>query len=369
MNAKHPRTRTAGFVALLVLQAAATTTVHAADPAVPDKQPFKQEQLEQMLAPIALPSLNIHMARARLVASTLVFAMVAPMNTGCTTQATFDSANKAVDSLVAAVCVQDTAQIKHVRGAQSEDILSSGDKVADTNRRNTFLSAYDEKHQLVAGAAGSMTFVVGKSDWPMPIPIMQVTGKWRFDTAAAKEEILNRRIGRDELSAIETCPAVLDAQREYVAHDRTANGLHKYAAQFFSEPGKRNGLYWPTAENEPASPLGPLVAAVAEDGYKPQPHPSGTPQPFNDDCFRILTSQGPNAPGESMDYMVDGKLVGGFALVAWPATYGNSGIMTFIMNHDGIVYQRDLRDETPKVAEAMSAYDPSPEWEKVEPGK
>ena len=286
-----------------------------------------------------------------------------------TPQATFDSADRAVDSLVSAVRERDTEQLKKILGPQSEDILSSGDPVADKNTLDTFLKAYDEKHQLVAGKEGSMAVVVGKSDWPMPIPVVQEGGKWRFDTEAGKEEILNRRIGRNELSTIQTCLAILDAQREYVSHDRDANGLCEYATRFISEPGKKNGLYWPTKENEPSSPLGPLAAAAAQEGYKPGQPVAGTPRAYHGYRFHILTRQGSSAPGGTLDYVVKGKLIGGFAIVAWPADYGNAGIMTFIMNHDGIVYQRDLGEDTDKTAAAMIAYDPGPEWKKVEPQK
>ena len=296
-------------------------------------------------------------------------ALVLLLAQGCASQATFDSADKAVGSLVAAVRAQDTGQLKKVLGAQSDEILSSGDKVADENLLANFLKSYEEKHQLVAGKEGSMTLVIGTSDWPMPIPIVQEGGKWRFDTEAGKEEILNRRIGRNELSAIQSCLAALDAQREYVSRDRDANGLCEYAARFISEPGKKNGLFWPTKENEPPSPLGPLAAVAAEEGYKPGQPVAASPKAYHGYRFRILTRQGASAPGGAMDYMAGGKLIGGFAIVAWPADYDNSGIMTFIMSHEGTVYQRDLGEDTAKTAASMDAYDPGPEWKKVEPDK
>ena len=254
-------------------------------------------------------------------------------------------------------------------GPQADEVISSGDPVADKNLLENFLKAYDEKHQLVAGNGGSMTLVVGKSDWPMPIPIVQKSGKWRFDTAAGQEEILNRRIGRNELAAIQSCLAILDAQREYVSIDRNANGLCEYATRFISEPGKKNGLYWPTEPNEPPSPLGPLMAAAAEEGYKPGQPAAGCSQglsrlsvPDSDAARRACRRRRDGLHG-------DGKLIGGFAIVAWPADYGNSGIMTFIMNHEGVVYQRDLGEDSEKTAESMNAYDPGPEWKKVEADK
>jgi len=308
---------------------------------------------------------TIHPARVRAVGATATLALVVLLAQGCASQSTFDSANRAVDSLVAAVRAQDVEQVRQVLGPQCDEIRSSGDKVADASLRDNFLKAYDEKHQLVASTDGSMTLVVGKSDWPMPIPIVQEGGRWRFDTAAGIEEILNRRIGHNELCAIQTCLAILDAQREYVSADRDANGLCEYASRFFSEPGKKNGLFWQTAQGEPPSPLGPLVAEAAEEGYRASQPSSGSARPYHGYLFRILTGQGPGAPGGALDYMVRGKLIGGFGIIAWPAQYGNSGIMTFVMNHEGIVYQRDLGEGTAKTASAIAAYDPGPEWTKV----
>ncbi len=303
----------------------------------------------------------------RAAGAAMALVLVLLMAQGCARQATFESADGAVDSLVAAVRAKDAGQLKHVLGPQADEIISSGDKVADRNLAKDFLEAYDEKHQLVAGEDASMTLVLGKSDWPMPIPIVQEGGKWRFDTEAGREEILNRRIGRNELSAIQTCLAILDAQREYGSVVRNGNGLREYARKFISDPGKNNGLFWPTAENEPPSPLGPLAAAAAEEGYNGGRPTPASPRAYHGYRFRILIRQGVNAPGGAMDYVAGGKLIGGFAVVAWPAEYGNSGIMTFIMNHEGKVYQRDLGDGTAKTAKSMSDYDPGQEWKIVEP--
>ncbi|MCY2952599.1 MAG: DUF2950 domain-containing protein [Planctomycetota bacterium] len=311
----------------------------------------------------------IHRRRVCAVGATVVLALVLSLTQGCASQATFDSADKAVDSLVAAARAQDIGQLKKVLGAESDEIISSNDDVADKNRLEGFLNAYDEKHQLVASKDGSMTLVVGKADWPLPIPIIQSGSVWFFDTKAGKEEILNRRIGRNELSAIQTCLAILDAQREYASLDRNADGLRDYAAQFISDPGQKNGLFWPTAENEAPSPLGPLAAGAAAEGYRRGDRADASPSPYHGYCFRILTAQGPNSPGGAMDYLVGAKLIGGFAIVAWPADYDNSGIMTFIMNHAGIVYQRDLGDETAKIAATMSVYDPGPQWSEMESSK
>jgi hypothetical protein len=321
-----------------------------------------------LLPPYAIVS-TIHLRPVRAVGAVVALVLFLLLAQGCASQATFDSADKAVDALVAALRAPDDVQLKNVLGSQADEIISSGDPVADQSLRESFLKAYAEKHQLIAGTEGAMTLVVGKSDWPLPIPIVQEGGKWRFDTDAGTEEILNRRIGQNELAAIQSCLAILDAQREYVSRDRSANGLRQYADRFFSDPGTKNGLYWPTAANEPPSPLGPLAAAAAEEGYKHRAASAATPQPYHGYLFRILTSQGASAPGGAMDYMVGGKLIGGFAIVAWPAEYGNSGVTTFLMNHDATVYQRDLGDDTAKTAAAMNAYDPAPEWKKVQSDK
>jgi hypothetical protein len=306
-----------------------------------------------------------------MVGAALALALGLFLTGSCASQAahsqiTFNSADNAVDSLVTAMRANDAAQIKTILGSGSDEILDSGDAVADKNAREAFLKAFDEKHQLVAGPEGTMTLVVGQSGWPMPIPIVEKGGAWYFDTDAGKEEILNRRIGHNELATIETCLAILDAQREYVSKDRNANGLREYATRFISTPGKKDGLFWPTAANEPPSPLGPLVAEAAEAGYKRGERATDTPCPYHGYLFRILTSQGASAAGGALDYMVNGKLIGGFAIVAWPASYGNSGIMTFIMSHEGTVYQRDLGDATAKTAESMTTYDPIAEWKKAE---
>ena len=314
---------------------------------------------------------SIVRSRCLLAVGAIPLALALLVAQGCSSKVSqegFDSADKAVEALVAAARAQDTDQLKTVLGPGSEDVLSSGDKVADENLLETFLKAYDEKHQLVAGKDTAMTLEIGKTDWPMPIPLVQVGGRWRFDTEAGKEEILNRRIGRNELDAVQSCLAVLDAQREYVSKDRDANELCEYAGRFLSEPGKKNGLYWPTAEGEPLSPLGPFAAEAAAEGYSTS-QPTAGPRPYHGYCFRILTSQGANAPGGAMDYMVGGKLIGGFAVVAWPADYDNSGVTTFIMNHEGKVYQCDLGEDTAKIAAAITAYDPGPEWKKVESDK
>jgi len=310
-----------------------------------------------------------HSLRSSMLGKALILALLLLFPAKAyTAQAHYDSPDKAMLSLLSAVCAQDIGQLKSVLGPESEQIIFSGDKVADRNLLEKFIKAYGEKHQLVAGKSGTMILIVGKSDWPMPIPIVKKGGKWQFDTNAGKEEILNRRIGRNELSAINTCLAIFEAQQEYISRlGAHGDGVHDYAVRFISEPGKRNGLYWPAPDNAPESPLGLLVAGAAEEGYKPEPSATESSLPYKGYRYRILTRQGAAAHGGATDYMVDGLLVKGFAIIAWPALYGNSGIMTFIMNHEGTIYQRNLGKETAKKVVRITAYNPESSWKKSSP--
>jgi hypothetical protein len=211
-----------------------------------------------------------------------------------------------------------------------------------------------------------LTLVIGKDDWPFPIPLKKVDDRWRFDTAAGKEEILNRRIGQNELSTIQTMLAYVDAQGDYAQLKRQQSGTAEYAQRILSSPGKKDGLYWPTAAGEPTSPFGPLVAAARTAGYRRAAKAQG-PTPYHGYFFKVLTGQGPNAPGGAADYIVKGRMIGGFGLVAWPARFDDSGIMTFIVNHDGVVYQKDLGPQTAKIAPTISRFDPDQSWQKTEP--
>ena len=210
-----------------------------------------------------------------------------------------------------------------------------------------------------------MTLVVGEEEWPFPIPIVKKGESWLFDTKAGKEELLNRRIGRNELNTIQTCLAYVDAQREYAMKDRDGDGLLAYAQKFWSTKGKKDGLYWEAKEGEEQSPLGLGAARAVREGYTPR-KPGDKPSPFHGYFYRILKAQGKNAPGGAYDYVVKGKMIGGFALVAYPAEYGASGVMTFIVNHDGVVYEKDLGAETAKIASAMTKFDPDQTWKKAE---
>jgi hypothetical protein len=238
--------------------------------------------------------------------------------------------------------------------------LKTGDQVQDANNAQRFAAAMAESCNQVKEGDEKSTLEVGTNNWPMPIPLVKADGQWHFDTAAGKEEIINRHIGKDELCAIGVCRAYVTAQRQYASANPTTGGAVNYAQKFKSTPGKKDGLYWPVAENETASPFGPLVAEAHAEGYVAH---SGTgPHPFHGYYFRILTRQGAAAPGGKLDYMSDGNLTGGFALVAYPEHWDQSGIMTFIVNQDGKVYQRNLGKKSSRIAAAMKEYNPDGEW-------
>jgi hypothetical protein len=248
-------------------------------------------------------------------------------------------------------------------GPGGEDIISSGDEVYDRARGQKFLALYDQKHAITNEGPDRKSLVVGNDDWPFPVPLVKQGKSWRFDAEAGREEILNRRIGQNELSVIQVCKAIADAQREFALRDPDGDGLEVYAQKFFSDPGKRNGLYFPTGEGEPPSPLGEFIAGATTEGYQ---HRESGPTPYHGYYYRMLFAQGPNAPAGPVDYLVNGKMALGFAVVAWPADYGNSGIMSFIMGPDGVVYQQNLGDDTEKLAGEIKSFDPGEGWTKME---
>ncbi|MGE5608067.1 MAG: DUF2950 domain-containing protein [Bacillota bacterium] len=275
----------------------------------------------------------------------------------------FQSPDDAVQALTNAFRADDTNQLMTIVGSDGRDIVSSGDETADRQRRQKFLTLYDQKHSLVNDGPDKVTLVIGNSDWPFPVPMTREAKGWVFDSEAGREEILNRRIGENELSAIQVCKAIADAQREYALRDPDGDGVHEYAQKFASDPDKRNGLYWPTAPGEEPSPLGALAAHAAAEGYARKEQ---GPTPYHGYYYRILRAQGPHAPNGELSYMVNGKMILGFAVVAYPADYDNSGIMTFIMGPDGVVYQKDLGEKTAEVAGTMQTFDPDKRWRTVE---
>jgi hypothetical protein len=279
---------------------------------------------------------------------------------------TYATAEEAVTALVDAVRSNKSDAIITVLGPGSEKLVNSGDAVVDATARQKFLASYDEKHQLTAAAPDRMTLIVGKDDWPLPIPLMQSDGRWHFDSAAGAQELVDRRIGRDEIAAIRTALTYVDAQKAYYEIARRVEGTPFYAQRLVSSPGRHDGLYWVRDEGEDESPLAPLVAQAQEEGY-PGAQASGKPQAYIGYYFRILTGQGPNSPEGAINYIgADGEMTKGFALIAWPASYGASGIMSFIVNQDGIVFQKDLGPDTASVAAGIKLFDPDLSWSRVE---
>lgn len=280
-------------------------------------------------------------------------------------QKTYSSPEEAVEALADGMRSNDVKKISIVLGPHGKNIISSGDKVGDQEMRDRFIKYYDEKSKVEMVTDSRATLYIGENDWPLPIPIVRTGKGWRFDTKAGTVEILNRRIGRNELAVIKVCQAYVDAQQEFALMDNDGDGLIQYAQTFRSSPGKKDGLYWETREGENPSPLGPFVAQARTAGYLKQSSPD-RPQPYYGYFYKILKGQGKNAQGGAYDYVVKDNMVGGFALVAYPANYGNTGIMTFIVNQDGIVYQKNLGKHTAKIASAMKVFDPDKTWTKVE---
>ena len=248
-----------------------------------------------------------------------------------------------------------------ILGADAEDLLSSGDKVADRRARQLILVALNEKWSLANQGPNTKTLIIGNEEWPYPIPLVKDKTGWRFDTAAGRQEILYRRIGRNELSTIKTCLIYVKAQNEYAdkGHDGKAAGL--FAQKFSSEPGKQDGLFWKSGPGEELSPLGEFAAEASSEGYS---RSASGPTPLHGYVFRLLKAQGPAAPGGAKSYVTNGEMKSGFALVAYPAEYRNSGVMTFIINQDGIVYEKDLGEKTAQVASQITEYNPDKSWRK-----
>jgi hypothetical protein len=276
-------------------------------------------------------------------------------------QRRFESLEEATQALISALRAGDQKALLAILGDGAQRLVSSGDPQADRRIWERFVAKYDEEHRLEAGG-GKVVLVVGRDDFPFAIPIVPDGPSWRFDSAAGREEILNRRIGQNELNTIQVCLAYVDAQREYYGRDPDNNGLLQYARSFGSTPGKRNGLYWPTKLGERPSPLGPLVVRARGEGYSKT---GAAPIPYWGYYYRILTAQGKDAPGGAYDYLAHGRMIGGFALVAYPAQYGASGVMTFIVNHDGVVYQKDLGPNSASIARAMKEFNPDSTWKKI----
>ena len=264
--------------------------------------------------------------------------------------------------MVAALRAHDVAQLRKLFGEAGLHDVSAGDPVANATQREKFIAAYDAKHAIdVKGDTATLS--IGADDWPFPIPLKHASQGWSFDVADGREEILDRRIGANELYTQQVMLAYVDAQNEYFQGLYDGRKVHVYARHLLSSPGKQDGLYWPAEEGQKQSPLGPLIAEARAAGY----HPGGNaePQPFHGYYFHILLGQGPHAPGGAYDYLANGLMLGGFGLVASPAHWGHTGVMTFIVNQDGEIYEKDLGPETAAIAKRMTRFDPGATWQKV----
>jgi hypothetical protein len=277
-------------------------------------------------------------------------------------QRTFASVDDASHALFAAMQAQDEQAPLRVLGPAGKDVLSSGDPQEDLDARTGFVVKYQEMHRFVTEANGTVTLIVGAENWPFPIPLVANHGSWYFDTAAGKDEILFRRIGKNELAAMDACRELVEAQKQYFERP-PANLPQQFAQRLVSDEGQHNGLYWHGASDEFDSPINPLIAYARQNRPTDQ---VGEHVPFNGYMFRIVTSQGPHAPGGAKNYIVDGKMSAGFAFVAYPVEYRSSGVVTFIVDASGTIYEKDLGPNTTKLAQAMTTYDPDPTWQKTE---
>jgi Protein of unknown function (DUF2950) len=278
-------------------------------------------------------------------------------------QKSFTSPEAASKALADAVRAQDAQALLAVVGPASKNWLFTGDPVADRDDWAKFLAAYDKKNDISKEGEARATLIVGDDDWSFPAPLKKQGDQWAFDAAAGREEITNRRIGRNELDTLQTLLAIVDAQREYAAADPDQTGFNAYARRFISSDGKKDGLYWPTPTGAAPSPLGPLLGMAAKEGYHLKTE-QGQPEPYHGYYYRMLTAQGKTAHGGTYNYLVNGRLIGGFAVVAYPAKHGVSGVMTFIVNHDGTVYEKNLASATQAEAGKMVSFNPDKTWKK-----
>ena len=307
--------------------------------------------------------IQVNLAAALFLAA--FFATAGTASAAESRQKTFATPEEAAKALVSAVKGSDKKAMLEILGAGAKPLVESGDAVADKRAGERFTKAYEEANKLEKSGDAKAVLSVGKDNWPFPIPIVKNDKGWSFDTNAGKEEVLNRRIGRNELSTIQVLQAYVDAQREYYLRNPQGDKLMHYAQKFESSPGKKDGLYFPVKAGEMQSPLGPLVTGAKAQGYG-KGEKAGKRSPYHGYRFRILTAQGPDAPGGAYSYVANGKMIGGHAVVAWPDQYGNSGVMTFIINQDGVVYEKDLGPETATAVQKIAKFNPDKSWKKVE---
>jgi hypothetical protein len=293
----------------------------------------------------------------------MVESAPAPLPSGSPAE-TFASPADAVKALTEATQAKDVAAVRAIFGSAVTELLS-GDATQDAVEFGNFSKNVALMCNPVALSADKVVLYIGAENWPFPIPLVRANGKWFFDAIAGKEEVLNRRIGGDELTAISVCRTYVDAQHEYASVDRDGGGVLNYAQRLNSTPGHHDGLYWEPGDNEDISPFGPLVANAFDEGYDGE-KPVGRTEPFHGYLFKILKEQGPDAPGGKYNYIINGNMVAGFALVAYPAHWGDSGIMTFIVNQNGKVYQRNLGENSAELAASLTEFDPDKNWTVVE---
>jgi len=281
-------------------------------------------------------------------------------------QQSFASPDAAVDALVKAVRADDVKAELAILGPGADALVVSGDSIADRAARQRFLDAYTNSHALTPAGEGRMVLAIGPNAWPLPIPLEQADNQWRFDAGTGAQQIVDRRIGRNELMTIRTLLAVVAAQKDYFDRLRRGSGAGAYAQRVLSTPGEQDGLYWDAKVGEAPSPLGPLIEQVQSEGYPGATAAKGQQTPYQGYFYHMLKAQGPNAPGGAKDYVQNGRMTGGFAFVAWPAGYGSSGIMTFLVDQDGVVFQKDLGRDTAKIVAGMIHFDPDLTWTRVD---
>jgi len=274
----------------------------------------------------------------------------------------FATPQEGFDALIAALRKPDFKAVDRLLGPGHQRITDSGDSAADREAAQHFVAEYDLEHRIEVQGDAKAILSTGKSDWPMPIPLTRHAAGWAFDADAGEEELIARRIGRNELDAMQVCLAIIDMQQEYAAVDRNGNGMLEYARRLVSSPHKHDGLYWPTAAGEAPSPAGPRLAAA---NVQPQGGAKGARKPFHGYYFRLLTAQGEHAQGGRRDYIVDGRLIGGVAVLAWPASYLSSGVKSFMCNLDGTIYERDFGPDTATLVRKINAFDPAPGWSRA----
>ena len=303
------------------------------------------------------------MSLAMMLSLSPVVAAEAAAKNSAQVQTFYASPEEAAKALYEVVKTHDSRSIYKVLGPGSAKLIYTGDEVADQQMREHFLARYEQSVKFERTGDTKAVILVGDNESPFPFPLVKGAQGWYFDTRAGAEELINRRIGENELSAIKFCLAYGDAQREYAEQDRNGDGMIEYAQKFMSSKGKRDGLYWPTVLGEPNSPLGLLAARAKREGYSTK---GSGPEPFHGYYFKILTGQGKDAPGGAYDYIVKGHMIGGYALVAYPALWGSSGVMTFTCNHDGVVFEKNLGPDTEDLARKITRFNPDSSWSKAE---